>query len=195
MRRVVFTACSSSSLLPPHHYHYHHFLSLHRPFLSNDHLSLSKNRTTTTTTTTNLRDTASNLVEAGRLEELKLLVGNVVGSDNTEEVLSSEVLACAIVKEIGEGRVKGVAALFEWFSRLGFDVFRVFDDNLVLLSSECSCLVENGDLEEAVELLEVLAGLRFSVKDLVRPCDSMSIEFSLTKFTIFVNNLMSKLKH
>ncbi|KAL9239269.1 hypothetical protein vseg_013608 [Gypsophila vaccaria] len=167
MRSVVFTACSSSSLLPPHN---HHFLSPHRHFLSPRHLYLSKHPTTTTTTSS-LSDTASHLAEAGRFEELKLLMGNVIGSDNAEEVLSSEVLVCGIVKEIREGRVKGVAALFEWFSRLGFDVFRVFDDNLVLLSSECSCLVENGDLEEAVELLEVLAGLRFSVKDLVRPSD------------------------
>ncbi|KAK9756079.1 hypothetical protein RND81_01G071800 [Saponaria officinalis] len=201
MRSVVITTGSSSTIVTTkHHRQHHHFYhpKHHHPFLSPHnllYLSLSKptsppppsSSSSSTTTSAALvsphlstnslnsyAETGSKLVEEGRFEEFKLILESVISSEKLGfgELLNSKLLVCGIIKGMKEGRIKGVVGLFECFSQLGIDVLRVFDASAMeLLKRECCSMVIQGFLEDAVHLMEVLAGLQFSVKDLVRPSD------------------------
>lgn len=88
------------------------------------------------------------------------------------KLLDLELVMVGVVKGLREGRIKSVVGVLGCFSQLGIDVLRMIDDSAVeLLKRECVKIVKNGNLEEAVELMEILAGFRFQIRELVKSSD------------------------
>ncbi|KAH9623192.1 hypothetical protein KSS87_001357 [Heliosperma pusillum] len=213
---VITTGSSSSIVTPKHHhYHSLFFTPKHYPFLSKptsppppSSSSSSSSPTTSVTlipphlhpsnnphstdSLSHYAEIASKLVEDGKFEEFKLVVESVINSEvgrnsGFGDLLDSKLLVCGIVKGLKEGRIKDVVGLFGCFTELGIDVLRVFDGSAMeLLKKECWSLVSKGHLEEAVDLMEVLSGLKFPIKDLVKPSDMLRMFVSKRKPSLAV---------
>ncbi|XP_057534176.1 pentatricopeptide repeat-containing protein At5g02830, chloroplastic isoform X2 [Amaranthus tricolor] len=124
---------------------------------------------------------ASKLVEDGRFQDFGMVVETVLssgidGSLAFGKLLNSKLLTFGIVKGLKEGRVHDVVELLGFLSKLCVDVLGLFDGLAMgLLKRECFSILNDGHLQEAVELMEILAGFEFPIKDLMKPSDVIRI--------------------
>ncbi|KAK9291150.1 hypothetical protein L1049_009338 [Liquidambar formosana] len=75
-----------------------------------------------------------------------------------------------------EGKIWSVVEVLRSVEKLGISALGLFDGSAIkMLAKECRRIVDCGEVEEAVELMEILAGFRFSIKKLVEPHDVIKI--------------------
>jgi len=112
---------------------------------------------------------ASKSVEDGRFEDFgmvakSVLTSGVVGVSDLVRLLNPGIVTKGIAKGLREGRIRSVVEFLECFSQLGIDVLGLFDEaTMKLLKKECLQLVNSGNLEEAVEVMEALAGMMIAI--------------------------------
>uniref|UniRef100_A0A7N0SVC9 Pentatricopeptide repeat-containing protein n=1 Tax=Kalanchoe fedtschenkoi TaxID=63787 RepID=A0A7N0SVC9_KALFE len=117
---------------------------------------------------------ASNLAGDGRLEEFLLVAEGVVGSgmDVFQFVadLDVEMVAKGIGGIIKEGKVWDVVEFLRRAEVLGISALKVFDKSCKqILAEECRRMLQCKKVKEVVELMEVLTGFQFRVKELADP--------------------------
>ena len=93
-----------------------------------------------------------------------VLTSGVVGVSDLVRLLNPGIVTKGIAKGLREGRIRSVVEFLECFSQLGIDVLGLFDEaTMKLLKKECLQLVNSGNLEEAVEVMEALAGMMIAI--------------------------------
>ncbi|GAV84190.1 PPR domain-containing protein/PPR_2 domain-containing protein/PPR_3 domain-containing protein [Cephalotus follicularis] len=109
---------------------------------------------------------ASNLAENGRLEDFTMIVDTVVASGG---VSACHFVAMVISRNLQEGKVRSVVEVLRSVDSLGVDPSKLFDGGfgLDLVKNECRKIVSCGRMEELVDLMEILAGFHFPIKELV----------------------------
>lgn len=99
------------------------------------------------------------------------VLSSAVGGDSDfGGLLNLEIVMKGIVKGLKEGKLRSVVGLLGCFPQLGIDVLGLFDGSAMeLLKRESLLVVNNGNLEEAVELMEAMAGFGFPIRSLGNP--------------------------
>ncbi|GMP85274.1 hypothetical protein CsSME_00038503 [Camellia sinensis var. sinensis] len=108
-------------------------------------------------------DLASNLAEDARFHDFLMITESVVvsGIESADflSLLSIELFSAGIVRVISEGKVWRVVEVLICVEKLGIDVLRLFDGAAMeAIAEECRRIVKRGEVEEAVKLMEILAG-------------------------------------
>ncbi|GMY14673.1 pentatricopeptide repeat-containing protein At5g02830, chloroplastic [Fagus crenata] len=193
MRELLILGSSSSFTTPSHHY-YHHYQHHHnsiKPFkssLSNNPTNLSPSKISTLHSPSPLlfshhrlplkyyADLASKLAEQGKLQDFAMIVESVVvsGANASQFVaaLSVELVANGISAGLKEGKVRSVIEVLRKVEKLGVSPLKLFDGSAKeLLRNEFLRILQCGKVEEVVEFMEILAGFRFSIKELLKPSD------------------------
>lgn len=119
-------------------------------------------------------DVASKLAEAGRLEEFAAVVERVIAkgvdASNFGEMLSVERVSKGIAANFCEGKVESVVEVLMEIDRVGIAPVKLIDNRaLDSIKKELERMVDSGMVKKAVDLIEVLAGFRFKVEELVAP--------------------------
>lgn len=90
--------------------------------------------------------------------------------------LDVQLVAKGISGIIRERKVWNVVQVLRSVENLGVSALKLFDVSAMkVLGSECRLIVKSGEVEEVVELMEILAGFRFVIKELVEPLDVIKI--------------------
>lgn len=100
-----------------------------------------------------------------------MIVESVVVSEGNvskfASMLSLEMVASGIVKSIREGRIDCVVGVLKKLNELGVAPLELFDGSgFKLLKNECQRLLDSGEVEMFVGLMEVLEEFRLPVKEL-----------------------------
>ncbi|XP_031257468.1 pentatricopeptide repeat-containing protein At5g02830, chloroplastic isoform X1 [Pistacia vera] len=116
-------------------------------------------------------DLASKLAEDGRLEEFVMILESVVVSGGSGSkfvsLLSFELVSRGIVRSLLDGRVHCVVEVLKKVEKLGIAPLKLFDGNsFQYLKKECKKIVDCGELEKFVDLIDTLAGFRIPIKEL-----------------------------
>ncbi|KAI4349215.1 hypothetical protein L6164_009835 [Bauhinia variegata] len=177
---IVTPPNNPSSLSQQHHHHHNHI----RPFKS----SIPKlNPSKQPSSLLSISDThqipikhyvglASKLAEDGKLKDFEMLVETVIdsGMDTSQFVpaLSVELLTKGIPVAIRGGSIRTVIQTLNVVQKLGISLSSLSDGPAKeLLASECRRIVKRGQIEEAVEFMEVLSRFHLSIRELVQPSD------------------------
>lgn len=99
---------------------------------------------------------------------------SIVASDSDPckyaSLLNVELVSAGISEAIRRGRLRSVVEMLSSIERLGISPSAVFDGRArESTRRECCRIVKSGDVKEAVDLMEILAGFSFSVKELAEP--------------------------
>ncbi|XVF07975.1 hypothetical protein REPUB_Repub06bG0185400 [Reevesia pubescens] len=147
------------------------------PLISSSSSSIRWDPTTTSRRNSPLKhyaELASKLAEGGRLEDFAMIVEMVVDSGVNAErfasMLSFEFVSKGVSLSVQEGKVKHVVEVLKKVEKLGVAPLKLVDGfGLDSLKKEFQRILDSGEVEEAVELLEILRGSQFTVKELVNP--------------------------
>ncbi|KAG2690319.1 hypothetical protein I3843_09G177600 [Carya illinoinensis] len=125
-------------------------------------------------------DLASKLAGSGRLEDFSMIVESVIVSGaNTSKflaALSSELLVQGILTCLRWGKVRTVIDVLRKVEKLRVSPLKLANGSATeLLGIECRRLMKCGEVEEVVELMAVLAGFRFSIKELLKPSEIIRV--------------------
>ncbi|KAI9070467.1 hypothetical protein K1719_047570 [Acacia pycnantha] len=119
---------------------------------------------------------ASKLVQDANFQDLDMVVQAVldsgVNASQFAPAFSAELLANGIRVGIRAGRLRAVIDTLKKVQELGISLSARFDASAAdLLGKDCCQIVIRGQLEEAVELMEVLSRFQLSIRELVQPSD------------------------
>ncbi|GKV30121.1 hypothetical protein SLEP1_g38977 [Rubroshorea leprosula] len=125
-------------------------------------------------------DLASKLAEDGRLEDFVVVVETVIDSgvnaSHLGAMLNVELVSKGVSRNLLERKAESVVEALKKIERVGIAPVKLVDKGaLELPKRECRRLVDCGQVEEAVDLMEVLAGFNFTVKELVAPSHIVKI--------------------
>ncbi|KDP29059.1 hypothetical protein JCGZ_16448 [Jatropha curcas] len=125
-------------------------------------------------------DLASKLAEDGRLHDFSIIAESVIASgvEASQFVAGLNVVSLAkgISKNLGEGNVESVDEVLRRVEKSGIPPSKLFDGvAMELLRTECVRIVNSGNLEEIVGLMEILAGFGFCIRELVEPSQVIKI--------------------
>lgn len=91
-----------------------------------------------------------------------MIVESVVSSGSGSKfvsLLSFELVSRGIMRSLLEGRIHCVAEVFKKVEKLGVAPLKLFDGNSFhFLKKECEKMVECGEVEKFVDLIDTLAG-------------------------------------
>ncbi|GAB4833720.1 hypothetical protein Ancab_031968 [Ancistrocladus abbreviatus] len=125
---------------------------------------------------------ASKLVGDGRFEDFGMIVESVLNyglfrPSEFGQLLNLKLVLGGIIKGLREGRIRSVVMeMLGGIGKLGIDVLGLFDGSAMeLLKREYDRVLSDGNVEEAVQLLEILAGFEFPIRQLVEPNDMITI--------------------
>ncbi|KAL6277774.1 hypothetical protein ACE6H2_021375 [Prunus campanulata] len=125
-------------------------------------------------------DLASKLARDGKFQDFAMVVESVVlsgvrGSEFTA-ALKVELVAKGISGLLKEGNVRSVVEVLGKVNELGVPPLKLFDGYAMeLLGRQCSRLLKCKQVQELVELMEVLAGFRFPIKELLEPSEVIKL--------------------
>ncbi|GFP83736.1 pentatricopeptide repeat-containing protein at5g02830 chloroplastic [Phtheirospermum japonicum] len=124
---------------------------------------------------------ASKLAENGRFEDFLMILESVVASG----VEPSEFLALLNAKNVASGIARvlreskltsAVEMLFNGVRKLGIEPAQLFDGVAKeSLRGECRRLLNCGEVEQLVSLMELLSGFQYQIKELVEPSDVINL--------------------
>ncbi|CAI0471590.1 unnamed protein product [Linum tenue] len=121
-------------------------------------------------------DLAAKLAADGRLQEFSMIIESVaaLGVDASDFVslLALKPVGEGILQNLRDGNVGDVLEAFREVERLGVSPAKLVDEVTVeLFQRECGRILKCQELPEIVEFMEILAGLGFSIKDIVQPME------------------------
>ncbi|RVW39678.1 Pentatricopeptide repeat-containing protein, chloroplastic [Vitis vinifera] len=123
----------------------------------------------------NYSDLATKLVQDGRFDDFSTMAETLILS-GVELSQLVELVSAGISGLLREGRVYCVVEVLRKVDKLGICPLELFDGStLELLSKECRRILNCGQVEEVVELIEILDGFHFPVKKLLEPLDFIKI--------------------
>ncbi|KAE8099510.1 hypothetical protein FH972_017487 [Carpinus fangiana] len=199
MREFVILGSSSSIATPSHHHHRHHHHHHHsnKPYRSSlpNPAKLSPSKPPIPSllhSPSPLRSSpdrihlnyyahlASKLAGDGKLEDFAMIVESVILSGaNTAKfgaALSAELVAKGISTGLREENVRTVTQVLRKVGKLRLGQLKLADGPAMeLLGVECRRIMQCGEVEEVVDLMEVLAGFRFSIKGLLTDSDVIRV--------------------
>ncbi|KAF6150531.1 hypothetical protein GIB67_030332 [Kingdonia uniflora] len=119
-------------------------------------------------------DLASKLAEEQKLDDFVMIAESVLIEDHSTFLASLDIkrVSAGLSKVIrGEGGgIESVVKVLRRIEKLGIRPSSLFDCSArEALAMECRRILKRGRMKEFVDLAETLAGLRFSVKELVEP--------------------------
>ncbi|XP_028775969.1 pentatricopeptide repeat-containing protein At5g02830, chloroplastic [Neltuma alba] len=119
---------------------------------------------------------ASKLAQDANFQDFEMVVEAVldsgVNASQFAPAFSAELLANGIRVGIRAGRLRAVIDTLKKVQELGISLSaRVYGSAGDLLGKDCYQIVKLGQLEEAVELMEVLSRFQLSIRELVQPAD------------------------
>ncbi|PSS23685.1 Pentatricopeptide repeat-containing protein [Actinidia chinensis var. chinensis] len=125
-------------------------------------------------------DLASRLAEGGRFEDFAMMAESAVASGvepaDFAAMLSAELVSAGVARMVGEGRVWGVVEVLVRAEKIGIGALKMVGGAAVeAIARECRRIVKGGEVEEAVKLMETLAGFGFSVKEMVEPSEIIGL--------------------
>lgn len=105
-----------------------------------------------------------------------------VNAAEFEALLNVKLVSGGIVRLLKEGKVGSVVELLNGAQQLGIDPLKLLDGDVVnALSRECRQIMECGEIEEVVSLMEILKGCGMPIKDLVKPSEILRVCVSQRK--------------
>ncbi|KAM5559920.1 pentatricopeptide repeat-containing protein [Rosa sericea] len=121
-------------------------------------------------------DLASKLARDGKLDDFAMIAESVVLSgvkgSQFAAALKVDMVARGISGFLKEGKVRGVLEVLMKVDELGVRPVELFDGYAMeLLGGHCHRLLKFKQVQELVELMEVLSGLHFPVRELVEPSE------------------------
>ncbi|KAM1648232.1 hypothetical protein ACFX1Q_010271 [Malus domestica] len=125
-------------------------------------------------------DLASKLARDGKLQDFAMIVESVVlsgvrGSEFTA-ALRVELVAKGISGFLKEGKVGVVVDVLSKVDELGVPPLKLFDGYAMeLLGRQCRRLLKCGQVQELVELMDVLQGFHFPIKELLEPYEVIKV--------------------
>ncbi|XP_042512454.1 pentatricopeptide repeat-containing protein At5g02830, chloroplastic [Macadamia integrifolia] len=127
-------------------------------------------------------DLASKLVEDGRLEDFLMIAESVLVSGSETETLqfaaslNIKLVSAGILRFLRQGRVQTVVEFLNKVQKLGLSPSALFDESAKeFLTLECRRLLEAGKLEEFVDLMDILAGFQFCIKEFIDPLEIVAM--------------------
>ncbi|CAN4116991.1 unnamed protein product [Withania somnifera] len=129
---------------------------------------------------------ASKLAQDGRFNDSLMIAESVVVSGvNAAEfaaLLNVKLVSSGIVRLLEEGKLGSVVELLSGAQQLGIDPLKLLDRDVVnALSRECRRIMECGEIEDVVSLMETVRGCGMPIKDLVKPSEILSVCVSQRK--------------
>lgn len=121
---------------------------------------------------------ASKLAKSGKLRDFLMIAEGVIAAGFPQFVarIDPRITSKGIVSLLRDGSLAEVAEFASEAARIGLCPASLFDESaLEALRLECRRLLDDGRLEQCVELMETLAGYQFTIKDIVDP------EYGLSK--------------
>lgn len=114
---------------------------------------------------------ASKLAEHGRFEEFAIVLESVVASgDNASKfasLLSLDLVSNGVARSLREGRIECVVQVLKKLDRLGVAPLKLFDGSVTeLLQKGCQRMVDCGEVEKFVDLMETLAGNCYEISEI-----------------------------
>ncbi|XP_010558288.1 PREDICTED: pentatricopeptide repeat-containing protein At5g02830, chloroplastic isoform X2 [Tarenaya hassleriana] len=124
---------------------------------------------------------ASKLAEDGRLQDVALIaetVGAVSGANVSRfaSMLDFDLLARGIWLNLQQGKIECVIQTLPKLETVGIPPLDLIDESSVKLMRKLfRGMVNSGEVEKFVGLVEILAGFQFKIKELVDPFDIVNI--------------------
>ncbi|KAG6499882.1 pentatricopeptide repeat-containing protein At5g02830, chloroplastic-like [Zingiber officinale] len=121
---------------------------------------------------------ASKLAKSGKLRDFLMIAEGVIAAGFAQFVvrIDPRMISEGIVCLLRDGSLAEVVEFASEAERIGLCLASLFDESaLEALRLECRRLLDDGRLEQFVELMETLAGYQFTIKDIVDP------EYGLSK--------------
>ncbi|CAI0472457.1 unnamed protein product [Linum tenue] len=121
-------------------------------------------------------DLAAKLAADGRLREFSMIIESVAASgvdaSDFVSLLALKPVGEGILQNLRDGNVRSVLEVFREVERLGVSPAKLVDEvSVELFQRECGRILKCQELPEIVEFMEILAGLGFSIKDIVQPME------------------------
>ncbi|KAJ4970444.1 hypothetical protein NE237_003543 [Protea cynaroides] len=127
-------------------------------------------------------DLASKLAEDGRLEDFLMIAESVlVSGSGTESLqfaasLNFKLVSAGILGFLHQGRMQTIVEFLNKVQKLGLCPSVLLDESAKeFLRLECRRLLDAGKLEEFVDLMDILAGFRFCIKEFVDPLEIITM--------------------
>ncbi|KAH0908034.1 pentatricopeptide repeat-containing protein At5g02830, chloroplastic [Brassica rapa] len=204
MRDLVIVFPSSSLITNPHHHHHNHrrryatapehnrktkytsSLTKQLPSLSSaNHLSNhfpDAVRWTPDGSVEYYADFASKLAEDGRIQDVALIAETLAAESGANaarfaSMVDSDLLSKGIALNLRQGKVESVVYTLKRIEKVGIAPLDLVNDDssVKLMRKQFRAMANSVQVEKAIDLMEILAGFRFKIKDLVDPFDVIKI--------------------
>ncbi|XP_010452144.1 PREDICTED: pentatricopeptide repeat-containing protein At5g02830, chloroplastic [Camelina sativa] len=122
-------------------------------------------------------DFASKLAEDGRIEDVALIAETLASESGANvarfaSMVDFDLLSKAISSNLRQGKIESVVYTLKRIEKVGIAPLDLVDDSSVkLMRKQFRAMANSVQVEKAIDLLEILAGLRFKIKELVDPFD------------------------
>ncbi|KAJ0244038.1 Pentatricopeptide repeat-containing protein [Hirschfeldia incana] len=126
-------------------------------------------------------DFASKLAEDGRIQDVALIAETLAAESGANaarfaSLVDSDLLSKGIQSNLRQGKVESVVYTLKRIEKVGIAPLDLVDDSCVkLMRKQFRAMANSVQVEKAIDLMEILAGFRFKIKDLVDPFDVIKI--------------------
>ncbi|CAH8379400.1 unnamed protein product [Eruca vesicaria subsp. sativa] len=126
-------------------------------------------------------DFASKLAEDGRIQDVALIAETLAAESGANaarfaSLVDSHLLTKGIQLNLRQGKVESVVYTLKRIEKVGIAPLDLVDDASVkLMRKHFRAMANSVQVEKAIDLMEILAGFSFKIKDLVDPFDVIKI--------------------
>ncbi|CAB86037.1 putative protein [Arabidopsis thaliana] len=122
-------------------------------------------------------DFASKLAEDGRIEDVALIAETLAAESGANvarfaSMVDYDLLSKGISSNLRQGKIESVVYTLKRIEKVGIAPLDLVDDSSVkLMRKQFRAMANSVQVEKAIDLMEILAGLGFKIKELVDPFD------------------------
>ncbi|KAL1200102.1 Pentatricopeptide repeat-containing protein [Cardamine amara subsp. amara] len=126
-------------------------------------------------------DFASKLAEDGRIEDVALIAETLAAESGANvarfaSMVDSDLLSKGISLNLRQGKIESVVYTLKRLEKVGIAPLDLVDESsLRLMRKLFRAMANSVQVEKAIDLMEILAGFGFKIKDLVDPFDVVKI--------------------
>ncbi|CAA7021177.1 unnamed protein product [Microthlaspi erraticum] len=126
-------------------------------------------------------DFASKLAEDGRIQDVALIAETLAAESGANvarfaSMVDSDLLSKGISLNLRQGKIESVVYTLRRIEKVGIAPLDLVDESSVkLMRKQFRAMANSVQVEKAIDLMEILAGFRFKIKDLVDPFDVVKI--------------------
>ncbi|ESQ40192.1 hypothetical protein EUTSA_v10012661mg [Eutrema salsugineum] len=126
-------------------------------------------------------DFASKLAEDGRIQDVALIAETLAAESGANvarfaSMVDSDLLSKGISLNLRQGKIESVVYTLQRIEKVGIAPLDLVDESSVkLMRKHFRAMANSVQVEKAIDLMEILAGFRFKIKELVDPFDVVKI--------------------